>query len=151
MISDPWNGCNFPRPRSFKVQFMVKVPLTPSNAPAKFCSNNKDRFGEKCKNLISGLKMATISRGQVRLRSNSRTRCLLHLAMSHQFSSQKGCLRSNSQKKVPHTHSNVSTKFHWNNRKRLGEKSDFRPLKWPPIPKVKVVWGQIYRQGAPYP
>ena len=27
--------------------------LTPRNVPTKFCWNNRNRFGEKCKNVIS--------------------------------------------------------------------------------------------------
>ena len=36
-----------------KVKFMNKVPVTPSNVPAKFCLNNQNRLGEKCKNVFS--------------------------------------------------------------------------------------------------
>ena len=58
------------------------LPLTPSNVPTKFHWNNQNRFGEKCKNAISHPKMATIPRGQYRLKSNSRTRYPLPLVMS---------------------------------------------------------------------
>ena len=43
----------FPRSRSFEVIFPDKVSLTPSNIPAKFRWNNQNRFGAKCKNVIS--------------------------------------------------------------------------------------------------
>ena len=49
----PVNGRHFPQSRSFEVKFADIVPLTPSNVPAKFCSNNQSRFGEKCTNVIS--------------------------------------------------------------------------------------------------
>ena len=42
--SDPENGCHFIRSRSFEVKFADKVPLSPSNVPTKFCSNNHNRF-----------------------------------------------------------------------------------------------------------
>ena len=34
---------------------------------------------------------------------------------------------------------------------RKVQKYVFIPMKWPPFPKIKVVRGQIHRQGAPYP
>ena len=43
----------FPRSKSFEGKFTDKVPLTPNNAPAKFCSNNQNSFAVKCKNVIS--------------------------------------------------------------------------------------------------
>ena len=61
---------------------MEKVPLAPSNVPTKFRWNNQDRSREKCKNVISALKIATNTRGWGRLRWNSWTLCPLPLAMS---------------------------------------------------------------------
>ena len=62
------------------------------------------------------LKMAANSKGQGRLRSNSRTI------------------------KVLLTPSNVPTMFRWNNQNRFREKCkmQFQRLKWPPFTKVKV-------------
>ena len=49
VISDPETGRDFPGSRLLEVNFVDKVPLTPSNVPTKFRWNNHNRFGEKCK------------------------------------------------------------------------------------------------------
>ena len=43
------------RSRSFAVKFADKVPLTSSNVPTKFHSDNQN-IGEKCKSVISDPK-----------------------------------------------------------------------------------------------
>ena len=39
--------------KGVEIKFMDKVPLTPSNVPSKFDWNNQNRFGKKCKTVIS--------------------------------------------------------------------------------------------------
>ena len=51
-ISDPKNGCHFPRSRLFEIKFVDKVPLTPGNVTTKFRWNNQNRLGEKGINVI---------------------------------------------------------------------------------------------------
>ena len=53
VISDPKNGCDFPRSESFEVKFTDMVSLINGNVLTKFRSYNHNRFGEKCKNVIS--------------------------------------------------------------------------------------------------
>ena len=72
--------------------------------------NNQNKFGEKCKNVISDLKMAVIAQGQGPLRSISQTRCPLPTAMS------VPCFVGITKKDL--------------------EKSE---IMWPPFPEVKVV------------
>ena len=43
-------------PGCFEVKFVGMVPITASNIPAKFHSNNQKIFEEKCKNVISDPK-----------------------------------------------------------------------------------------------
>ena len=83
VISDPKNGCHFQRSRSFEVKFTDKVPLTSSKCRYQVFVWITRKYLEKVQKLLSqALKMAAIFRGQSRLRSNTGTRCSLHLAMS---------------------------------------------------------------------
>ena len=75
------------------------------------------------------LKMAAISEGQGRLRSNSRTRCLLPLVKPLPSFVEISKIDLIGEKfevkfadKVPLTPCNVPTKFRWNNQNRMGEK-----------------------------
>ena len=67
---------------------MDKVPLTNSNVPTQFHSNNKKMFGEKCKYVISDPKNG------------------------NHFSS---LFEVKFADKVPLTSSNVATNFRWSN------------------------------------
>ena len=45
------------RQRSFYLILdFIRVSLTPSNVPTNFCWNNQNKFGEKCKKVISDPK-----------------------------------------------------------------------------------------------
>ena len=77
----PENGRHFPGSKSFEVKFADKVPINPNNVPTKLCWNNQNTVEEKYKNAISDLRIAAISLGLGRLRSNLWTECSLPLAM----------------------------------------------------------------------
>ena len=145
VISDPKNGCQFPRSRTFEPKFTDKLPLTPSNVPNKFCWNKQNRFGEEYKMWFQSIKMAVISWDQGRLIWNSPTRCLSHLTMSmpgvvgitkkiwrklqNVISEPKNSPHFMKSKlfevkftdKVILTPNNVPTKFCWNNQRRFEE------------------------------
>ena len=89
----PLKWLKFPEFKFVEVKFADMVPLTPSNAPTKFRWNNKNRFGEKCKNVISNPKTGR------------------YFPRSRLF-----------EDKVPLILSKVPTKFRWNNQNTLGEK-----------------------------
>ena len=87
------------RSRSFVVKFVDKVPLTDSNVLTKFHWNNQNRFGEKCKNVISNPKIGR------------------HFPRS-------GSLEVKFVDMMLLTPSNVPAKFRSNNQNRLREKCD---------------------------
>ena len=97
VISDPENGCHFPRLRVFEVKFMDKVPLTPNNVPTKFRLNN-----------------------QIDLEKGAKLLLQIHKKGCHFPRSRS--LKVRFTEKVPLAPSNVPTKFCWNSQNTFGEK-----------------------------